>query len=79
MLGGGIPEGYSVLVAGPSGSGKSVRGTQFLMAGVRYDAPGHRASFARAPQECATTPPGGTARRPGPAGSQPTPHTGGDR
>src|SRR5437764_1121558 len=29
MLGGGIPAGYSVLLAGPSGSGKSVLATQF--------------------------------------------------
>lgn len=45
MLGGGIPEGYSVLVAGPSGSGKSVLATQFIMSGIRHDEPGILAVF----------------------------------
>ena len=31
MLGGGIPAGYSVLLAGPSGSGKSVLAGEFIM------------------------------------------------
>ena len=31
MLGGGIPAGYSVLLAGPSGSGKSVLATEFIL------------------------------------------------
>lgn len=35
MLGGGILEGDSVLVAGPSGTGKSALATQFLAEGVR--------------------------------------------
>ena len=35
MLGGGIPDGYSVLLAGPSGSGKSVLATQFIVDGAR--------------------------------------------
>src|SRR6202035_4492042 len=30
MLGGGMPTGYSVLVAGPSGSGKSILAAAFL-------------------------------------------------
>ncbi len=34
LLGGGIPEGDSVLVAGPSGTGKSVLATQFVAAGL---------------------------------------------
>ena len=35
MLGGGIPEGDSLLVAGASGTGKSVLATQFIAEGVR--------------------------------------------
>jgi circadian clock protein KaiC len=61
MLGGGIPDGYSVLVAGPSGSGKSVLATQFIMAGVRHDEPGILAVFEKRPNEYSQTPPGGRA------------------
>jgi circadian clock protein KaiC len=61
MLGGGIPSGYSVLVAGPSGSGKSVLATQFIMSGVRHDEPGILAVFEKRPNEYSQTPPGGTA------------------
>ncbi len=61
MLGGGIPEGYSVLVAGPSGSGKSVLATEFIMAGVRNDEPGIIAVFEKRPNEYSQTPPGGRA------------------
>jgi circadian clock protein KaiC len=61
MLGGGIPEGYSVLVAGPSGSGKSVLATEFIMAGIRHDEPGILAVFEKRPNEYAQTPPGGRA------------------
>lgn len=35
LLGGGIPEGDSVLIAGPSGTGKSAIATQFIAAGLR--------------------------------------------
>ena len=35
MLGGGMPAGYSLLVAGPSGSGKSVLASAFLTEGAR--------------------------------------------
>ncbi len=59
MLGGGIPEGYSVLVAGPSGSGKSVLATEFIMAGIRHDEPGVIAVFEKRPNEYSQTPPGG--------------------
>ena len=34
MLGGGIPRGYSMLVAGPSGSGKSILAAAFLAEGA---------------------------------------------
>ena len=61
MLGGGIPPGYSVLVAGPSGSGKSVLATEFIMAGVRHDEPGVLAVFEKRPNEYSQTPPGGRA------------------
>lgn len=61
MLGGGIPEGYSVLVAGPSGSGKSVLATEFIMAGIHNDEPGVLAVFEKRPNEYSQTPPGGRA------------------
>jgi len=61
MLGGGIPAGYSVLVAGPSGSGKSVLATEFIMEGVRHDEPGIIAVFEKRPDEYSQTPPGGRA------------------
>lgn len=35
MLGGGLPPGYSLLIAGPSGSGKSVLAAAFLAEGAR--------------------------------------------
>jgi circadian clock protein KaiC len=35
LLGGGIPQGDSMLLAGPSGTGKSVIATQFISAGLR--------------------------------------------
>ncbi|MBA3297730.1 MAG: AAA family ATPase [Acidobacteria bacterium] len=51
MLGGGIPAGYSVLLAGPSGSGKSVLATQFIREGARVDEPGVIAVFEKRPSE----------------------------
>lgn len=59
MLGGGVPEGYSVLVAGPSGSGKSVLATEFIMAGIHHGEPGVLAVFEKRPNEYSQTPPGG--------------------
>lgn len=35
MMGGGLPRGYSLLVAGPSGSGKSILAAAFLIEGAR--------------------------------------------
>jgi circadian clock protein KaiC len=61
MMGGGVPAGYSVLVAGPSGSGKSVLATQFIMEGVRHDEPGIIAVFEKRPVEYSETTPGGRA------------------
>ncbi len=49
MLGGGIPSGYSVLVAGPSGSGKSVLATEFIREGIRRGEPGVIAVFENGP------------------------------
>jgi circadian clock protein KaiC len=51
MLGGGIPAGYSVLLAGPSGSGKSVLATEFIGEGARHDEPGIIAVFEKRPGE----------------------------
>ena len=51
MLGGGIPEGDSVLVAGPSGTGKSILATQFIAEGIRQGEPGVVAVFEERPQE----------------------------
>jgi circadian clock protein KaiC len=53
MLGGGIPEGDSVLVAGASGTGKSVLATQFIAAGIRQGDPGIVVVFEERPQEYA--------------------------
>jgi circadian clock protein KaiC len=49
MLGGGLPRGYSVLVAGPSGSGKSVLATSFLAEGARCGETGVIAAFEQHP------------------------------
>ena len=53
LLGGGIPEGDSLLVAGPSGSGKSLLGTQFIAEGLRQGEPGIVAIFEEIPAEYA--------------------------
>lgn len=49
MLGGGLPQGYSLLVAGPSGSGKSILAASFLAEGVRVGQRGVVASFEQHP------------------------------
>ncbi|MDA8218388.1 MAG: AAA family ATPase [Dehalococcoidales bacterium] len=51
MLGGGIPEGDAALIAGPSGSGKSVFATQFIAKGVERGEPGIIAVFEEHPFE----------------------------
>jgi circadian clock protein KaiC len=51
MLGGGIPAGYSVLVAGPSGSGKSVLASEFISEGASHDEHGVIAVFEKRPNE----------------------------
>jgi circadian clock protein KaiC len=51
MLGGGIPEGESLLLAGPSGSGKSTLGMQFIDEGLKQGEPGIVAIFEELPAE----------------------------
>jgi circadian clock protein KaiC len=53
MMGGGIPEGDSLLVAGSSGTGKSLLGTQFIVEGIRQGEPGIVAMFEERPDEYA--------------------------
>jgi circadian clock protein KaiC len=45
MMGGGLPAGYSLLVAGPSGSGKSILASAFLVEGARLGETGVIAAF----------------------------------
>ena len=59
MLGGGIPAGYSVLIAGPSGSGKSVLATEFISEGARHDEPGIIAVFEKRPADYSQDGPSG--------------------
>lgn len=53
MMGGGIPEGDSLLIAGSSGTGKSLISTHFIDAGIREDEPGIVAVFEERPEEYA--------------------------
>lgn len=49
MLGGGLPRGYSMLVAGPSGAGKSILAAAFLAEGARCGEKGVIAAFEQMP------------------------------
>lgn len=51
MMGGGLPCGYSLLVAGPSGSGKSNLASAFLEEGARNGETGVIAAFEQRAQE----------------------------
>jgi len=51
MLGGGLPSGYSLLVAGPAGSGKTILATAFLAEGARVGEPGVIAAFEKRPRQ----------------------------
>ena len=51
MLGGGVPALSSTLIAGPSGTGKSTLGTQFIAAGLEHQQPGVMAFFEGQPDE----------------------------
>ncbi len=49
MLGGGLPVGYSMLVAGPSGSGKSILAASFLAEGAQSGETGVMVAFEQRP------------------------------
>ncbi len=51
IMGGGIPEGDSLLVAGPSGAGKTVLGIQFIAEGLAQGEPSIVAMFEELPNE----------------------------
>jgi circadian clock protein KaiC len=51
LMGGGIPDGNSLLLAGPSGSGKSILATQFIAEGLRQGEPGVAAIFEELPAD----------------------------
>jgi circadian clock protein KaiC len=51
MMGGGVPEGDSLLIAGSSGAGKSLLATQFIAEGIRLKEPGIVAVFEERPEE----------------------------
>ena len=51
LLGGGIPAGDGLLVAGPAGAGKSVLATQFIAEGAKRGEPGVIAVFEEHPHE----------------------------
>ncbi len=51
MLGGGLPRGHSLLVAGPSGSGKSILAAAFLAEGARLGETGVIAAFEQRPTQ----------------------------
>lgn len=40
LMGGGVPQGHALLVAGPTGTGKSILARQFIAAGVERNEPG---------------------------------------
>jgi circadian clock protein KaiC len=54
MMGGGLFEGDSLLVAGPSGTGKSALATHFIAEGIRQGEPGIMALFEERPSGYAT-------------------------
>jgi circadian clock protein KaiC len=51
ITGGGIPEGDSLLVSGPSGAGKTLLGMHFIAEGLRQGEPGIVAMFEELPDE----------------------------
>jgi circadian clock protein KaiC len=51
MMGGGLPRGYSLVVAGPSGSGKSILAGAFLAEGGRRGETGVIAAFEQRPHK----------------------------
>lgn len=57
LLCGGLPAGHSALVAGPSGSGKSMLAMQYILEGTRRDEAGIIAVFERHPSDYLKTTP----------------------
>jgi circadian clock protein KaiC len=53
LMGGGVPEGDSLLIAGPSGTGKSALATQFIAAGLRAGEPAIVVVFEERPAKYA--------------------------
>lgn len=51
LMGGGVPAGFTVMVVGPSGSGKSLLTTQFVLEGIEHGEPGVIAVFEKRPEE----------------------------
>ena len=51
LMGGGIPEFNSLLLAGPSGSGKSIMASQFIAEGLRQGVPGVVVIFEELPAD----------------------------
>jgi circadian clock protein KaiC len=51
MLGGGLPTGDATLIAGPSGTGKTVLATHFIAEGVKSGEPGVVAIFEEHPED----------------------------
>jgi circadian clock protein KaiC len=51
LIGGGIPEGDSLLVAGPSGGGKTVLGIQYIAEGLKHGEPCIVSMFEELPNE----------------------------
>jgi circadian clock protein KaiC len=49
MMGGGLPRGYSMLIAGPTGAGKSILASAFLVEGARSGETGVIAAFEQRP------------------------------
>jgi circadian clock protein KaiC len=49
MLGGGLPSGHSLLIAGPTGSGKTILATAFLTEGARLGETGVIVAFEQTP------------------------------
>jgi len=52
MMGGGIPQGDSLLIAGSSGTGKSAFGTHFIAEGLKHGEAGIMAVFEERPEDC---------------------------
>ena len=51
LLNGGVPEGDSMLLAGPSGSGKSMLASQFVAEGLSHDEPAIIVIFEELPKD----------------------------